>query len=181
MVAGGGRVQLQVRPAPKLDGFELLERGELRRREAVVLISELPPSVGQREIWGLKGALDLTREECRVIEVDAKGPGNVVLFTLEYENVTEVFSSFGERGLRAEKVAGRLVADVRSYLADGAPVGRRLADQLLIPLALAGGGSFRTGPLSLHTETNIDVIKLFLDVAITVEGTERTRRITVNG
>ena len=33
---------------------------------------------------------------------------------------------------------------------------------------LAGGGSFVTGPLSLHTTTNIDVIRRFLDVDIAI-------------
>ena len=41
-----------------------------------------------------------------------------------------------------------------------------LADQLLLPMALAGGGRFRTGPLSQHTITNIAVIERFLDVSI---------------
>jgi RNA 3'-terminal phosphate cyclase (ATP) len=51
----------------------------------------------------------------------------------------------------------------------GAPVGEHLADQLLIPLALAGGGSYVTGQPSLHTTTNIEVIKKFLAVEITIE------------
>jgi RNA 3'-terminal phosphate cyclase (ATP) len=50
----------------------------------------------------------------------------------------------------------------------GAPVGEHLADQLLIPLAISGGGSYLTGQPSLHTTTNIEVIKKFLDVNITV-------------
>jgi RNA 3'-terminal phosphate cyclase (ATP) len=45
-------------------------------------------------------------------------------------------------------------------------VGEHLADQLLIPLALAGGGSYLTGALSLHTTTNIEVIRKFLSVDI---------------
>ena len=36
-----------------------------------------------------------------------------------------------------------------------------LADQLLLPLALAGGGSFTTTKPSLHTWTNIAVIAAF--------------------
>jgi len=37
---------------------------------------------------------------------------------------------------------------------------------LLIPMAMAGGGSFTTLPLSRHATTNIQVIGKFLDVAI---------------
>ncbi len=49
-----------------------------------------------------------------------------------------------------------------------APVGGYLADQLLVPMALAGGGAFRTLPPSRHTLTNIEVLKAFLDIDVTV-------------
>ena len=44
------------------------------------------------------------------------------------------------------------------------PVGQHLADQLLAPLALAGGGSFRTLAPSGHTRTDAQVVERFLDV-----------------
>jgi RNA 3'-terminal phosphate cyclase (ATP) len=64
---------------------------------------------------------------------------------------------------------------VRRYLASDAPVGSYLADQLVLPLALAGGGTFRTQALSRHTTTNIDVIRRFLDVPIVTESEGRDR------
>jgi RNA 3'-terminal phosphate cyclase (ATP) len=59
--------------------------------------------------------------------------------------------------------------DVERYLTSEVPVGEHLADQLLLPMALAGGGSFVTMPLSQHALTNIEVIKQFLpaDVKVT--------------
>ena len=39
--------------------------------------------------------------------------------------------------------------------------------QLLVPLAIAGHGSFKTLCPSQHTITNIDVLKRFLDIEIT--------------
>ena len=39
----------------------------------------------------------------------------------------------------------------------------------LIPVALGGGGSFRTTKLSLHTTTNAEVIQRFLPVSIGIE------------
>src|SRR5204863_6078384 len=95
-------------------------------------------------------------------------PGNVLLLEVESEHVTEVFTGFGEIGVRAEAVAEGAVQEARRYLAADVPVGRHLADQLLIPLALAGGGAFRTMPLSRHTTTNIEVIREFLEVEIAV-------------
>jgi RNA 3'-terminal phosphate cyclase (ATP) len=63
-------------------------------------------------------------------------------------------------------VAEQAAIEAAGYLATGAPVGEHLADQLLIPLALAGGGSYTTGKPSLHTTTNIEIIQKFLDVEI---------------
>jgi RNA 3'-terminal phosphate cyclase (ATP) len=85
---------------------------------------------------------------------------------IETEHHTEVFTGFGEVDVRAEGVATKVAQEARAYIASGVPVGRHLADQLLIPMALAGAGRFRTGPLSRHTTTNLEVIRQFLDVHI---------------
>ena len=64
-------------------------------------------------------------------------------------------------------IAARVVKEAQAYLDCGAPVGEHLADQLLIPLALAGGGSYTTVTPTPHTTTNIEVVKKFLPVEIT--------------
>lgn len=80
----------------------------------------------------------------------------------------KVFSAFGERGVRSEQVVERLVKSVREYLTHGAPVGEYMSDQIPIPLALAGGGSFRIEQLSRHATTNMDVIRTFLGTTFDV-------------
>ena len=77
-----------------------------------------------------------------------------------------MFTRIGERGVRAEIIAEQAADEAQAYLESGVPVGEHLADQLLIPLALCGGGSFATASFSPHTRTNIEVIKKFLDVDI---------------
>ena len=54
-----------------------------------------------------------------------------------------------------------------------------LADQLLLPMALAGGGSFSCNKVSQHALTNADVISRFLPVQITFEQKERGSICTV--
>jgi RNA 3'-terminal phosphate cyclase len=49
------------------------------------------------------------------------------------------------------------------------PVGIHLADQLVLLLALAGGGSFRTLPPSQHTRRQFAVIERFLGRKAIVE------------
>ena len=63
----------------------------------------------------------------------------------------ELCSSFGEKGIRAARVADKAVCAIRKYLLSEAPVGEYLADQLLLPMALAGGGEFLCTEISSHT------------------------------
>ena len=88
---------------------------------------------------------------------------------LDYDHVSEVFTGFGERALPSETVAAGVVDEVHGYLAAQVPVGPYLADQLLLPLALAGGGSFITMAPTEHTRTNIAVIEKFLTVDIALD------------
>src|SRR5439155_748866 len=68
-----------------------------------------------------------------------------------------------------EAVAERVANEVKRHLGAEVPVGEHLADQLLVPLALAGGGSFVTLPLTSHAQTNIDIVRRFLDLTFAVE------------
>lgn len=92
-----------------------------------------------------------------------------MLITLEHQHVTEVFCGFGEKEVRAETVAKDLISQVRQYVASGAAVGEHLADQIMLPFALAGGGQFATDRVSQHAITNAGVIERFLPVVLTFE------------
>ncbi|MCS7239165.1 MAG: RNA 3'-terminal phosphate cyclase [Thermoguttaceae bacterium] len=166
--AGGGRVVLRGRGCETLRPVELLERGALRRRLAWAAVANLPPHIAQREVDTLCQLLGFAPAETAIRRWEAFGPGNVVAVELEFENITELFCNFGERGKPAEKVAEELAREVRRYLATEAPVGEHLADQILIPLALAGEGRFRTLSLSSHAQTNIEIINKFLYISCEV-------------
>jgi RNA 3'-terminal phosphate cyclase (ATP) len=43
-------------------------------------------------------------------------------------------------------------------------VAEYLGDQLMLPLALAGGGGFTVDEVSMHARTNAEVIETFLPV-----------------
>jgi RNA 3'-terminal phosphate cyclase (ATP) len=92
---------------------------------------------------------------------------------VESASLVEVFTSFGKMGVSAEKVGADAAAQVSAYLASEAAVSEHLADQLLLPMALAGGGSFTTAAITLHAQTNMDVIKRFLPVSFLTEETSR--------
>jgi RNA 3'-terminal phosphate cyclase (ATP) len=164
--AGGGCLEARVEPA-KLSPLALCERGEARRRSARAIVSSVPEAVARRELEVIQKRLGFAPSEVHMAVVASAGPGNTVWVTLEHEHVTEVFVAFGERRLSAEKVAHNVCSEVHDYLATDAPVGAHLADQLLIPLALAGEGVFRTTAPTGHTQTQLELIPEFLDVAFT--------------
>jgi RNA 3'-terminal phosphate cyclase (ATP) len=99
----------------------------------------------------------------------ARGPGNVLMIEIESEHVTEVFTAVGRKGVPAEAVADSVSAEARAYLDSGVPVGEYLADQLVVPLALAGKGCFATLEPSPHTRTNMEVIRQFLGTTFAVD------------
>lgn len=166
--AGGGKMTVSIQPARELAPLVLLERGRIKRLQARAMVARLPLKIGQQEMIVIGERLSIDKNFLKVEEVrNSRGPGNVVFVEIEGEHVTEIFAGFGEKRLPAEEVAERIVKSVREYLDSDVPVGRNLADQLLIPMALAGAGKFRTVPLTQHTMTNIEVIKQFLDIKIT--------------
>lgn len=165
--AGGGRVSIEIEPVARLAPLELLKVEEPRELGATVLTANLPKHVGAREAKRIQELTSLPVERIDVRELGGvAGPGNAVMVKLKSPTVTEVFSTFGQQGVRAEAVAEQAVRDYRRFLAANVPVGEHLADQLLLPMALAGQGSFRTLPLSRHALTQIEVLAKFLEVEI---------------
>ena len=161
--AGGGEVLAATVPVTAWQPLHLEARGELRRTRAIGVVSGVPVDVAKREMQRAASSLGPLDEELRVLPAN-EGPGNVLMVVLEYPELTELFSACGERGLAGEAVADRAAREARLFRDSGAAVGEYLADQLLLPLALAGQGSFTTPALSSHLETNCLVIEKFLPV-----------------
>jgi RNA 3'-terminal phosphate cyclase (ATP) len=172
--AGGGEIRLSIPPGGRLAPLRLEARGALRRTYARAIVANLPADIGQRELAVVRDRLGLPDGALQLVtDPPASGPGNVLLIVQEYEQVTEVFTGFGERGVRAEQVAQRAVEEAQRFDRSGAAVGEHLADQLLLPLALAGSGSFSTLEPSSHARTNMEVIRQFLPVGFDLERRER--------
>lgn len=165
--AGGGEVCAEVAPS-SLQALDLGERGALRSLRAEAIVAGIPEGVARRELDVLARAFDGVTVNARRLAAE-QGPGNALLVEAEHENVTELFTGFGERGVSAETVAGRVVQALREYLSSGAAVAEHLADQMVLPMALAGGGRFTTNARSSHLLTNLEVIARFLPLSASVE------------
>jgi RNA 3'-terminal phosphate cyclase (ATP) len=178
--AGGGRIVADIAPVGKLEPLHLGERGPIAHLGVHAAVSGLSEAIAQRELTVLCAALGVPRRDGHVVNVvPAHGPGNVAWVTAACDEVIAVFTGFGEKGRRAEDVAGDVAAATKDWMEAEVPVDEHLADQLLLPMALAGGGSFRTTRPSLHTTTNADVIRRFLDVRVGIEPDGAAWRVSV--
>ena len=173
-----GEVSLVVEPSV-LSPIEVLEAHPVRERRATVILARLPTHVADRELAIVREQLDFTKRECEVRDVSGEGgPANVLMLEVDRGSSRELVTGIGEKGLRAEVVAERACAALREFLDANVPVGEHLADQLLLPFALAGG-RFRAAPLSLHATTNIETIRHFVDADVRVDEGEDAVEVSV--
>lgn len=173
--AGGGEIDVTIWPAEdKLQPFDVTERGPTVEGYAECFAPALPRTVAHRELEQLGAALGWSGEQLRVAPVrQNEGPGNALLATLVYENLSEVFTQFGEKGVSAERVARDLVREVRAYQLSEAALGPYLGDQWALPLALAvckrgREAAYTCTALTAHAKTNFEVIERFLAVKFAV-------------
>lgn len=117
------------------------------------------------------------QDEVRIREVESPGPGNILWIKIRHEHAVDMFCAHGAFGVSAEEVAIKVARQVDKDVASEAAVGPHLADQLLMPLALARGGRFTTLRPTPHTRSNIAVIERFLPVGITIEDTSQGDRL----
>src|SRR5687767_12728897 len=150
-----GQVTVLVEPGA-LAPIEIVDVHPIRERHATAMLARLPTHIADRELAIVRERLGFSAIECETRDVSgAGGPANVLMIEIDRGTSRELVTGYGEKGVRAELVAERACTDVLAYLHANAPVGEHLADQLLLPFAIAGGGKFRSAPLSLHSTTNI--------------------------
>jgi RNA 3'-terminal phosphate cyclase (ATP) len=150
--------------------MELPTRANIKRRLAKIVLCHLPGNIAERELNIVQKKLSWPKKWHQVeTPTNSIDPGNFVSLEIECEQVAEVLTGFGERNVAAEAVADQAALAALRYLASEATVGEYLANQLLLPMALAGVGSFTTLPPSRHTTTNIEIIQKFPDTPITCE------------
>lgn len=182
--AGGGRFVVKIEPVNSLTSIEVMERGEPRSQSATAIVANLARHIAERELKTIGRKLNWGEDRLSVVEIrDTPGPGNIVMIEVESEHVTEVFTGFGEVGRSAEAVAGQALDHYMKYACSDAPIGEYLTDQLMLPMAIAGAGAFRSTGLSRHATTHMELIRQFLDVdvSITSDGAGQGSMVRITG
>jgi RNA 3'-terminal phosphate cyclase (ATP) len=176
--AGGGKLAAEIGPVRAAAGkFTAEDRGGLVSRRGEAMFANLGVDIARREAAKLQELLALDDSEVMIREVKSAGPGNLLWIEIRHEHVVDVFTAHGELGVSSEQVAGKVARQVEKYVESGAAIGAHLADQLLMPLALSGGGRFTTTRPTPHTHSNIAVIEKFLPVEITIADAKQGERL----
>lgn len=166
---GGGEVSVKFKLENGFKAVDLTFRGELQKGGGVVLASNLPNTVLERGEAALRQFLPSELP----IEHRLKpslGPGAAAFAYTQYECGFGGFTSLGERGKPMEKVAEECGSQFEKWLAADAPVDEHLADQLVLPMALAKGTSrFRTIEVTEHLRTVLWLVGHFVPAAMELE------------
>ena len=170
---GGGRICATIRPVTELKPLCLTKRGRLENIWGFSAVANLDLSIAQRqkkqalkrlEAMGVTPAIE-------VVRMPAHSRGTMLLLLAEFERSRCCTYALGARGKPAEQVADEAIADLEAFLATGAAVDPYLADQLILPLALASGSSeLYTSRVTQHLLTNAEVLRRFLPVQVEISG-----------
>jgi RNA 3'-terminal phosphate cyclase (ATP) len=160
--AGGGRLAASIIPIAKLRELHLLDRGAIGNCYAEALIAGLDVDIAKRELVTVGKEMQWNEDKLHVRGLSADhGPGNALMITQEFEHMTEVTTGFGVLGVSGMTLARNAARRARGFASCNAVVGYHLADQLLLPMALAGRGAFTTVKPSNHTRTQVETIRQF--------------------
>lgn len=180
MNEGGGEMVAVIQPAGRLDGvdFRTITGSKI---EGIAAVTNLPSHIPHRMARRAYNLLNESGFEVNVQPVRERGagPGAGIVLWMPQGG----FSSLGRKGLPADKVAEAAVAELTSFVDNGAAVDHHLADQLLVPMALAHGRStLTTNLLTRHTLTNIALLRQWLKIQIDVGGAfDRAGKVSVYG
>jgi RNA 3'-terminal phosphate cyclase (ATP) len=179
--AGGGEVVCPIAGRPDVafrrggwpKPIEAVERGPLIRITGRAVAANLPSRICQRMCDRARAALaDIgVPIQIEALRVRAVCPGAGIFLLAEYEeSLAASFSAHGRQGKPSEAVAEEAVAALREHHVSGAAVELHLADQLLVPLAIATGPSeFTVARPTAHLTTNAWTIEQFGIAKVTIE------------
>ena len=172
---GGGRIQLNLKPAHALKPIHLTDRGLLKKIWGLSTQSNLPRHVAERQrnqaLKRIQKELNMDAEINILYDPPSNGPGSFLFLLAEYEKTIVGFSSLGSKGKPAEKVADEAVDGLKDYLSSEGCIDPHLADQLVPFMALTkGSSSFTTTQMTDHLLTNLWVISHFLQVKVEKQG-----------
>ena len=161
----GGEAHFKIYPWNRgNETLRLTESLDWQGPSAEILLANLAGHIAERERAELVKRLGISPERIHLNFLSSEyGPGNVILLRYFNNERTEIFTGYGERGKRAERVAQEVAREGKNFSKSKSQIDHYLADQILVYLALSQG-EFTTNFLSSHFHTNLEVIEKFLKI-----------------
>jgi RNA 3'-phosphate cyclase len=161
----------------RLEPLKAAERGKVLGIRGISHCVRLPRFIAERQASEAKKRL-LKEGYSAEVEVEAYdpekdphiAPGTGIVLWAECDGGVLGASALGRPGKPAEKVGGEAAEELLSQLRTGAAVDKHLTDQLIPYMALAGRSEITSSEITLHTLTNIELVKRFLGVGVEMEG-----------
>jgi RNA 3'-terminal phosphate cyclase (ATP) len=176
---GGGTLEAFTAGNGDLVALDKRDRGRIERVFGTAIGCNLPSHIPQRianRAANLLGEFDAP-VDIRPLRTRSISTGAGIFLAVEYTNGRGGFGVIGRKGMPSEAVAEQAITGLLGFHDSGAAVDRHLADQLIVPMALAAGASaFTTEEVTSHLHTNIHTVRAFVDRPIEVD--EQTRTIT---
>jgi RNA 3'-terminal phosphate cyclase (ATP) len=164
--AGGGQVTLRLAPS-SLDRLDLTARGRPVEATVTAVASEdlAAAEVAERLATTVADGVDATLGATVPVATDAASvsttsTGAGVTLAVTYDATRAGFDALGEPGVPAETVGETVLEAWRTWRDGPGVVDRHLADQLVVPLALAGG-RVRAPEPTPHLRTNCRTASAF--------------------
>ncbi len=170
---GGGLLKARIQTAGQLRPLVLSDRGQLREVRGQVFVSNLKRAIAERQLARVRDILKSRNlsPEIETCEYASPGTGTGTHLHAEFENGSGSYTSLGEKGVPAERVAADAADNLWHYIESGAAVDPFMADQLILPLAFAEGESFFTSErVTQHLVTNARIVEMFLPIKVDVRG-----------
>lgn len=152
--------------------LEAIERPPLEAIEIRAIAAELPARIPQRMADRARKLLEPLGVPLRVLpeRVKAASPGAALCLVARHGPLRAGFQALGAPGKASEAVAEEAVAALLAFERGTAAIDRHLADQLLLPLALAAGPSrFTSEAVSGHLETAAALIEELAAARVAIE------------
>ena len=179
---GGGRLEAGTGEGCWWTPLRLTERGRLISLTAYVTTGSLPSQVSER---GARAVERFMRGIGRPVHVErrelpSRSAGAAVTLAAECEGGFAGFTALGERGKPMETVAREACEEFMAWWKSDAACDEHLADQLVLPMALAGGESCWTTPVvTEHLRTVLWVVEQFLEVEAEIAEGDGPARVSI--
>lgn len=162
---GGGLVQVDCCRKDNFMPVYWMEKESPRKCFIQIVTSHFPEKTTLKIAKLIREELSKMRNmipyELEIVEnPDIEEPGAAVIVRTAGRTPT-VFSEIAQYGYSSEALARSLGKQIRSFLAASAPIETHLADQIILPLFFAAGGTFLTKGSSEHLESCIKILELF--------------------